>query len=203
MGLCFNRQRKLTMKRLLKILALLTLGLFTTGGKRWMPWSPPSGGGGPSFLYAPGWDVSASGGTEQNFTDVDYVSLVKRTFPSAGTVTKLGIYTVYVNSSSTIKLAIFDASRVPVGSVVTGTIASGDGQWHDITSSISIPSAGTYYIGIVMDGPYTGSLVGRQGVSTGDEYASFDSGAYGNFPGSLTGLTNGNAIWALRAEFTP
>lgn len=161
------------------------------------------GGGGPSFIYAAGWDASASGGSEQNITDVDYASLAKITFPSAGTVTKMGLWTVYVNSSSAIKLAIFDSSRVPVGSAVNPTIASGDGQWHDTASSVSIPSAGTYYIGIAMDGPYTGSLVGRQLSSTGDEYGTFDSGSYGNFPGSLTGLANGNAIWALRAEFTP
>lgn len=44
MGLCLNRQRKLIMKHLFKILALLTLGLLTTGGKRWMPWSAPVSG---------------------------------------------------------------------------------------------------------------------------------------------------------------
>ena len=84
------------------------------------------------------------------------------------------------------------------------SVTAGNGIWQEMTSSVTIPSSGTYYIGFSMDGPYDGALVGeRTSGSSGDDYQTFNSGSYGNFPGSLTGLGFGSYPWAVRAELTP
>ena len=134
---------------------------------------------------------------------MDFAGLSKVTFPSAGTVTKLGIWLDFVNASSPLKIAIFNSSRVVVGSAITNTIASGDAQWHEWTTSITIPSSGTYYIGFSQNGPYAGSLVTRQRSGTsGDSYFTFDATAYTDFP-APAGLSIGSDSLAVRAEFTP
>lgn len=165
--------------------------------------TPPSGGGSPSYVYSVGQTVSPTG-SDSNINKVDFALLGKITLPSAGTVTKLGIWLNFVNASTPIKLALFDSSRVVVGSSVSGTITSGDGQWHDIASSITVPSSGTYYVGISTDGPYDGSIVTivDGGGASGDAYLTFDSGMYAAFP-SLTGLSANSGNFAFRVELTP
>jgi hypothetical protein len=160
--------------------------------------------GSPTWYYPPGITSNPASLDNSNVVDNAYASLSKVTFPSAGTVTKLGFWTTFTNATSTLKMAVYDSSRVLIGSGVSASITTGTDVWQEITASVTIPSAGTYYIGFSMDGPYDGSLVGERTTgSSGDLYETFDSGSYGNFPGSLTSLASGSYLWAVRAELTP
>jgi hypothetical protein len=156
---------------------------------------------GPTFFYPPLGDVSAGSG--QNVTP-DNAALFKIVLPTSGTVTKLGLFTQFVNASTPMKISLFNASRVPVGSLVTTTLASGDFQWHDYTTSIAV-TAGTYYVGYSSNGTFSGSvqLSFATGGVSGDAYSSTDAGSYANFPGSLTGLTAATGAHAVRLELTP
>jgi hypothetical protein len=163
-----------------------------------------AGGGGPAFIYANAITSNPAALSSSNIIDTHYAGLSKIVFASAGTVTKLGIWLEYVNASTAIQMALFDAARNPVGSAVSANIASGNSQWHDIVSSIAVPSAGTYFIGFSADGPYTGSLVGKQATGAAlDLYQTYAGGSYGDFPGSLNDLETQAYPWAVRAELTP
>jgi hypothetical protein len=160
--------------------------------------------GSPTWYYPPGITSNPAALDDNNVVDNAYAGLSKITFSSAGTVTKLGFWTKYTNATSTLKMAVYDSSRVLIGSGVSASITTGNDVWQEITASVTIPSAGTYYIGLSVDGPFDGSLVGkRTSTSSGDDFQTYDSGSYGNFPGSLTGLASGSYPWAVRAELTP
>ena len=190
--------------RLLAFVVLCALLPFLTGATIIIRGPRVTGGGSPTWYYPPGITNDPSALDNNNIIDNAYAGLSKVTFPSAGTVTKLALYTTFVNATSTLKMAIFDSSRTLVGSGVSVSITTGSGAWQEIAASVTIPSAGTYYIGISQDGPYDGSLVGERTTgSSGDLYETFDSGSYGNFPGSLTSLASGSYLWAVRAELTP
>lgn len=162
----------------------------------------PGGGGPPSYVYSVGQSVTPTG-SGYNMPKADYAMLAKVTLASGGTVTKLGIWADFINASTPIKLALFDSSRVVIGSAVSGTITSGDGQWHDIASSITVPSAGTYYIGASNNGAFDGTIVVKVATgASGDSYITFDSGTYTDFP-AVTGLTSNDGNFALRLELTP
>jgi hypothetical protein len=164
----------------------------------------PAGGGGTTWIYPPGWDETATGGSDENIYDVDFALLSKITVPSAGSVSKIGMFVVFVNAVADMKFTVFDSTRTPVDTGIATAVVGANGEWKNYATSISLPSAGTYYIGFSMDGAYTGAIVGKAKASaSGDNYVTFDAGSYGNFPSSLTGLTAGNSPWAVRIEFTP
>lgn len=190
--------------RLLAFVVLVALLPFLTGATIVIRGPRVTGGGSPTWYYPTGITSNPSALDNNNIIDNAYAGLSKVTFSSAGTVTKLALYTTFVNATSTLKMAIFDSSRTLVGSGVSASITTGNDAWQEIAASVTIPSSGTYYIGFSMDGPYDGSLVGERTTgSSGDLYETFDSGSYGNFPGSLTSLASGSYLWAVRAELTP
>ncbi len=156
----------------------------------------------PTFYYAEGWSATPGATGSAELVENGYTYLSKVVISTGGTVTKLGVWTSFVNFSSTVEMALFDSSRNYIsGATASTTFASGDDQWHDLTLSHGGLTSGTYYIGLTGNTSSAFQQRANAGAS-GDGYISYSSGQAA-FPASVTSLEILSSNWAYRVEISP
>lgn len=166
-----------------------------------------AGGGSPSYVYAEGFSATEPDGTAYAHP-VNDIRLAKITFASGGTVDFIGIMTEFINAATNVKLGIFDNSGTPAivgSSVILALSASGshDNKWVDQAASITIPSAGTYWIGMISDDAFEGAVNGRYKAGSSGTTKHSTDGTYAGFPGALGTLSDESNAIGLRCRFTP
>jgi hypothetical protein len=139
----------------------------------------------PTFAFADAWvDAVASGSTDGSAPVADgLVQGSPITTVTGGSCTKLRVYLNFVNATTQMKCALFDASGNALGSGVA--TPAGDAQYTEFTlsSPVTVTSTTTYIVGYMANGGpggeqgawLTGQPSGSRKVNFTEVYATFPS----------------------------
>lgn len=134
-----------------------------------------SGGAGPSWIDV----MLPTDGTSTLASDASQYLFQKITFPTAGTVTKLRVYSSQDVSGGHLKIALYDGSKNLLQSGVATWPQNLSGQYTEVTITSQSVSASLYYIGWSCDNSL--QSYPRRAAASGNSIIDF-SGNYSGFP---------------------